>query len=331
MISASTKGPQNYDPSARYIGDKMDKKLNSVQLSLIAGSVSGIAATTIVYPCDVLRTKMQSQAQTSISHALGPKQVLLQTLRQGGISALYTGISLPLAAQAVYKATIFSVNEICQSIILENKFKSRQTMGSTDSNHNLSMSERLACGFTSGAINAALFVTPVEYVRNQLIGQHTKLASHQIPQDQALGTLGVIRSTIKSHGLMGLWRGVGMTVMRDSLGCSFFFASLAYSKQILSPQGDEFNLSVTIVAGACAGIGFWIVALPLDTIKTWIQEGQSARHVLLDSLRQHGWKQTVKKLCRGWQMAFGRGAPSAAITLCTYDIVHNELKKIRQH
>jgi hypothetical protein len=113
-----------------------------------------------------------------------------------------------------------SVNEICQSIILENKFRSQQTIGSTDSNRNLLMSERLACGFTSGAINEDLFVTPVEYVQNQLIGQHSKLASHQISQDQALGTLGVIQLTIKSHGLMGLWRGVVVTVMRDSFGCS---------------------------------------------------------------------------------------------------------------
>jgi predicted membrane channel-forming protein YqfA (hemolysin III family) len=105
-----------------------DSKNNLVRNSLIAGTFAGVTGTCSVYPMDVLRTKMQSAAavsvpstQTKLSplvsaavhqhhHHQGPLQVLLQTLQHGGIRALYTGMALPLTAQAVYKATVFSVN-----------------------------------------------------------------------------------------------------------------------------------------------------------------------------------------------------------------------------
>lgn len=72
------------------------------------------------HPFDVIRTKMQSSAmESTISTASssasataststnnGPLQVVSHTLKNGGIRALYTGLALPLAAQAVYKATV---------------------------------------------------------------------------------------------------------------------------------------------------------------------------------------------------------------------------------
>lgn len=46
-----------------------------------------------------------STASATTSHK-GPLQVVSHTLKNGGVQALYTGLALPLAAQAVYKATV---------------------------------------------------------------------------------------------------------------------------------------------------------------------------------------------------------------------------------
>ena len=147
---------------------------NVVRNSLVAGSVSGMASTIVLYPMDFLRTNMQAAGMPSLQTSNGglassptggggPLQILRQTLQTGGIRALYTGISLPLMAQAVYKGTVFTVNNILEHAVLD--FKSMTNRNETCE---LNTMDRLFCGFTAGAINGGLFVTPVEYVRNQV-------------------------------------------------------------------------------------------------------------------------------------------------------------------
>ena len=303
-------------------------KTNTVRNSILAGSASGVVSTALVYPFDVLRTKMQASAHVASHDLRGPLHVLSQTWKHGGVGALYTGVSLPLAAQAVYKATVFSANQFCQAVILDNRTLYLQKMGNAYPQPTLTMPDHFLCGFLGGAINAAAFVTPVEFVRNQLISQHTKLASGQISTTPLSGPLDVIRSTIGTQGIPGLWRGLGITVARDSLGCGCFFVSLAYCRKLLMEHAELPTLGITILSGMCAGLGFWVVALPLDTVKTWVQDGSalSARHVMSESIAKHGWLGTSQRLCRGWQMAFGRGAPSAAITICTYDFLYRNLE-----
>jgi len=108
--------------------------------------------------------------------------------------------------------------------------------------------------------------------------------------------------------------------LRDFFGCGVYFLSFETAKERLqnTPGG-------TVIAGASAGISFWLFALPFDTIKTRVQTGGagvSERTVWLD-VWSGGWSR-VLGLWRGWQVAIGRGAPSAAITLVAFE----EIKKM---
>jgi hypothetical protein len=304
-----------------------------IRNSICAGSLSGIASTLVVYPFDVLRTKMQAQ-NTSLRTAPGPLFVFNHTWQHGGFRALYTGLSLPLQAQAIYKATVFGINQVCQRNLLEYRRFEYQKRGilKKKKNVSLTLADHYICGFVGGAINAAIFVTPVEFVRNQLIVQHTKMAAAgSNAAAAAAGPMDIIRSTMASpEGVRGLWRGMGMTVARDSLGCGFFFVSMAYCRQLFTKKGEQPTLGVTVLSGACAGLGFWAIALPLDTAKTWVQNGTatSAREAVMASIMSHGYLRTGQQLCRGWQVAFGRGAPSAAITISTYEYFYRKMEQL---
>jgi Mitochondrial carrier protein len=142
---------------------------NVVRNSILAGSISGIVSTIVLYPMDVIRTKMQTAGNTSHHHHhRGPIQVVRHTIQHGGVRALYTGMTLPLAAQAVYKGTVFSVFNVTQQFIVDWKtFENRKT-GNAATPGKLTMLDRFSCGFVAGAVNGALFVTPVEFVRNQV-------------------------------------------------------------------------------------------------------------------------------------------------------------------
>ena len=74
-----------------------------------------------------------------------------------------------------------------------------------------------------------------------------------------------------------------------------------------------------------AGFGYWAISLPLDALKTMVQTGmaKSATGIISTLVRRDGLIGGVSQLYRGWQLAFGRGSPSAAITLSTYAAIYN--------
>jgi solute carrier family 25 (mitochondrial carnitine/acylcarnitine transporter), member 20/29 len=320
---------------------------NKVQISLVSGSCSGILSTIMLYPMDVIRTKMQTGGC-----GRGPIEVVRHTVTHGGVKALYTGMALPLAAQAIYKGTVFFVNDMTQNLIRD--FRewrySKQINGTTTTSstlQGLTLSDRFWCGFIGGAVNGALFVTPVEFVRNQLIAQHSKIATSSVvitttAQSSTAttsitlfrGSWDVVRHTIQKQSIFSLWRGIGWTIVRDGFGCGSFFCTIALFQQTLTPVGEAPSFAVNVLAGGIAGLSYWVVALPTDSIKTWVQSSEiqlasvSVKETLRNIYIEHGIVGVVKRLLRGWQVAYGKGVPSSALIVVSYSFVYDCLSKI---
>jgi len=319
--------------SAGVRGGQQQQQFNKVHASLIAGSCAGIVSTFCMYPAEVLRVKMQ----TSACHKVGPLQAVQNTVSHGGFRALYTGLSLPLAAQMVYKATVFTVNNLVQNLIVDYKTLEMQKLGNTNAQARLTMTDRFWCGAVAGSINAACFVTPVEFVRNQLIAQHTKLAAAQAKGTNATayfqGAFCVVRDAWQNQGLLSLWRGASWSVSRDALGMGCFFYTMHWTQTKLTPPEESRpSFWTTVASGGLAGLSFWFVALPMDTAKTWIQTASSAEEVSVKKVLQkiygeNGATGVIQRLYRGWQAAFGRSVPSAAITLTSYTLMYQYLQE----
>ncbi|GAX15770.1 hypothetical protein FisN_3Lu213 [Fistulifera solaris] len=311
-----------------------------VRNSIVAGSCSGIASTIVLYPMDVLRTKMQAssvQQSMGLRPSHGPLYVLRHTLQHGGIPALYTGINLPLAAQVIYKSTVFVVNNLTLVWILDRKHLAHHQQKSiSPPNDTLSLNywDRFVCGFMGGAFNAVLFVTPVEFVRNQLIAQHTQQACQQsLSHTRFQGSADVVRYALKQpEGVRALWRGASWALWRDGLGCGLFFCTMHGMQEILTPPGEKPKFATSLASGGAAGFAFWLVGLPLDTVKTWVQSSTdwslrfSALSTLRDIFYKEGFWGVNQRLFHGWQVAYGRGIPSAAITMSVYSVVYSELE-----
>mmetsp|Transcript_14114 Transcript_14114/g.30752 ORF Transcript_14114/g.30752 Transcript_14114/m.30752 type:complete len:409 (+) Transcript_14114:43-1269(+) len=362
--AASSSSSYTTNNTVQSINSNTNKNTNLVRNSILAGSISGMASTIILYPMDLLRTSMQaaslSTATGSATSGLsgGPMQVLRQTIAIGGFRALYTGIALPLAAQAVYKGTVFSVNNILEQVITDYKKQQQQKTSSSTTAIQLTLGDRLLCGFTAGAVNAALFVTPVEFVRNQLIAQQAKMATATATATPPVGTSwSVLQRALLADGIQTLWRGTGITILRDGIGVACFFTTMALSQQFLmsvwpkttadtldnsssDAQQQQLQQSrpkmpfgVTVISGGCAGLAYWVSSLPLDTIKTWIQsaDATSARISPLRSIQQIynevGFLGLVSRLNRGWQVAYFRGIPSSAITITVYSYAYQALER----
>ena len=329
-----------------------------VKNSIVSGSIAGMTSCIMFHPLDVIRTKMQSSTMISSSssssaaaiHNNGPLAIMSQTVRQGGVRALYTGLSLPLAAQALYKSTIFTSNQLVQRLLTEHHIHEQRKLGNFTQTYQLSYLDHFICGAVSGAFNAFLFVAPVEYVRNQLIllstNNNTSSKQHMpfLRTSNQKGPLHVIQHTIQTTGTVtALWRGAGITVMRDSIGCGSFFFMYQLGQTIILPtilpnnnhNNNNHNIQLLhkVGSGFLAGFGYWFASLPLDAIKTLIQTNQAknTNQVISTLIRTHGGiLPGITQLYKGWQVAFGRGSPSAAVTITTYSLIFQTLQQQQQ-
>jgi solute carrier family 25 carnitine/acylcarnitine transporter 20/29 len=155
----------------------------------------------------------------------------------------------------------------------------------------------------------------------------------------------VVRYAVQHHGLTGLWRGVGISTLRDGIGVAAFFSAKRTVERALATN-QRFNaadeetkasssFATTVLAGGMAGLSYWVASLPLDTIKTWIQSSDLGQPppAVGASLRDAYYAadgnltRVAQRLIRGWQVAYGRGIPSAAITITVYSAAYDALQE----
>ncbi|KAG9013715.1 hypothetical protein FRB94_001277 [Tulasnella sp. JGI-2019a] len=117
--------------------------------------------------------------------------------------------------------------------------------------------QALVAGATAGAVEG--FVTyPTEYVKTA-----TQFSGNK------LGPIGIIRSTIQTQGIRGLYSGCGALVTGNALKAGVRFVSYDQYKQILADEKGKLSAPMSLLAGLGAGMTEAIFAVtPSETIKT---------------------------------------------------------------
>eukprot|EP00466_Bigelowiella_natans_P007375 jgi/Bigna1/143618/aug1.80_g18326 len=196
-------------------------------------------------------------AEVSGAKYSGALDCAVKTLRYEGWKALYKGIWSPLMAQAVYKAVIFTTyNGVKRA--LDRPFSSIPSSSSKIENgRRAGIGQIMLAGAVAGGVNSFV-VTPVELIRNNLMVQYDSKISRDKQSGKGSfkprGDVDIARDVIRQRGIMGMWRGILPTFLRDSIGVAAWFGLTGTLGLMLS--------------GIAGGIGFWVVAFPLDTIKS---------------------------------------------------------------
>lgn len=264
-----------------------------VPTSIVAGSMAGMCSVVACHPFDTIRTRLQASPHrfSGFFNCAG------QTIRNESIRGLYKGFWPPFFSQAVYKAVIFTVSTHVRNQLMSEPLQPPSTYVS------------MLSGSVAGGVNAFL-VAPVELARNRLQIQYDSASTRYRT------SLECLRYVVRTQGWQGIWHGLSATILRDSLGVACYFAGFEYAK----PHCH------VLVAGAFGGVCFWTVALPFDTIKTLMQvDGRNSQSFYQTTrlfVETYGYKQ----LFRGWQAAFSRGIPGAAITFSTYQLVQDSMQ-----
>lgn len=124
-------------------------------------------------------------------------------------------------------------------------------------------------GLGAGALQSIL-ISPVELLKIRL--QLRKKAGQLTETEKS--PMKLAKNIWKAEGVRGMYRGFGITVLRDAPAHSIYFWTYEYTREKLHPgcrENSEENFSTMFIAGGLAGMASWLFNYPTDVIKTRLQ------------------------------------------------------------
>ncbi|KAJ3740550.1 mitochondrial carrier domain-containing protein [Lentinula detonsa] len=228
---------------------------------LTAGTVGGIAQVLVGQPFDIVKVRMQTAPKGTYS---GMMHCAGGILKNEGPLAFYKGTLTPLLGIGVCVSIQFGVIEYMKRLFAHQNLVSGSG-GPTGKD--LNAGQLFASGVTAGLANG--FVSgPVEHIRIRLQTQPSINPPYNGPFD-------AIRKIHKAHGIAGIFKGQGVTFLREATGYGVYF--LAYEKLVqreMRTKGikrEDLSPVNAILYGATAGYALWAVIYPIDMIKSRMQ------------------------------------------------------------
>ncbi|CAH1775050.1 unnamed protein product [Owenia fusiformis] len=232
------------------------------QLSFIENfGLSGIAAgvsKTAAAPIERVKLLVQNQDEMIKSGRLakpynGVIDCTVRTFKTEGILPFWRGNLANVIRYFPTQALNFAFKDQIKAA-----FKA-----SNQDSHAVKFSKNIASGGVAGAMSLC-FVYSLDYARTRLAND-SKGCAKSGGQRQFNGLIDVYKKTLKSDGIVGLYRGfviscVGIVVYR---GCYFGFYDTL--KPIM--LGDDANVFMSFVLGYFVTITSGIISYPIDTIR----------------------------------------------------------------
>lgn len=239
-----------------------------------AGTVAAIVANTLVYPLDIIKTRLQVQTEDDEVKYDGIVDAFRQIVAKEGIKGMYTGLTGSLIGVASTNFAYFYWYGLIRGI-------ATRRWGS-----NINTPLELALGAIAGAL-AQIFTIPVSVVttRQQTYGAHTHESLDGTPSKKRVGLLETARDVIREDGVTGLWTGLKASlilVVNPSITYGSFErlkATIFPGKAILSPY-ENFCI------GALAKVMATLVTQPLIVAKVMQQSNPKRYKKFVTALTQ---------------------------------------------
>ncbi|GJJ71085.1 solute carrier family 25 (mitochondrial aspartate/glutamate transporter), member 12/13 [Entomortierella parvispora] len=297
-VSSSPSQDQSTSPST----SKFVSKLG-------AGAVAGIVGVLIVYPLDMVKTRLQNQKKDALGRLQykGGIDCFKQVIAKEGARGLYRGIVPNLVGITPEKAIKLAVNDFSR------EYWAARTNVSEDK---LAIHYGMLSGATAGLCQV-IATNPMEIVKIQM----------QVAGSQKLEA-GAKRPTamdiVRSLGLRGLYRGTPATLMRDVPFSIMFFPLNSYLKLKGADKDGKTSFSVILGAGLVAGVIAASAVTPADVIKTRLQvatkPGEPAFRGIADCFQHIVRNEGVAALFKGVVPRSLIVAPMFAIALFVYEL-----------
>lgn len=270
----------------------------------LAGSVSGAALTLVGHPLDTLRVRLQ------VGGGAGGLPAAVRALNaEGLLRGWYRGFLPPFVLTGCVNTVLWGVQFSTVDALKQRGAGSDTT--------------RAMAAAVPASLASALIVAPMELLktRQQTQGGH-----------QPVFTL--LRGIVQREGAAGAFRGAGVVVSVRLLGGWGYFGgnqiSLQFLESIAPSRGSSAaRVRNTLLAGGFAGICYWSLAMPLDTVKTLVMasagahaHGAGAAEVARSVWRSGG----PRALYKGFSAAILRAFPANAAAFTAFDLTMRALQ-----
>ncbi|KAI1366897.1 mitochondrial carrier domain-containing protein [Xylaria arbuscula] len=307
------QGTETIETMAASKTDFLHTPLMRAALPFINGGISGMVATTVVQPIDMIKVRLQLAGE---GVATGPKPtpitVTREILAQGKVLDLYTGLSAGLLRQAVYTTARLGCFDT---------FMGTLTRRAKDNGTQVGFAERASAGLAAGGL-AAFIGNPADLA---LIRMQSDGLKPLAERKNYKSVVDAITSIVKSEGITGLWAGAAPTVVRAmalNLGQLAFFSE---AKAQLKTRTTWTPQTQTLTASAIAGFFASFLSLPFDFVKTRLQkqqrgpDGKLPYRSMADCFVKVARQEGLTRFYRGFGTYYVRIAPHAMVTLIVVD------------
>lgn len=274
-------------------------------LPFINGGISGMVATTVIQPVDMIKVRIQLAGE---GKAGGPKptpiSVTREILASGKALDLYTGLSAGLLRQAVYTTARLGFFDTFMAKLSTRAKERGQAVG---------FAERATAGLSAGGL-AAMIGNPADLALIRMQSDGLKPLAERKNYKSVIDALG---SIAKSEGVGALWAGAAPTVVR---AMALNFGQLAFFSEAKAQLKTRTNWSPnaqTLAASGVAGFFASFFSLPFDFVKTRLQKQQRAPDGTLpyknmaDCFAKVAKQEGILRFYRGFGTYYVRIAPHA--------------------
>ncbi|KAJ3458565.1 hypothetical protein MRS44_012674 [Fusarium solani] len=267
--------------------------------SFALGSVAGAFGAFMVYPIDLVKTRLQNQRSAQPG----------QRLYKNSIDCFQK-----LVGVAPEKAIKLTVNDLARKML-------------TDKNGHIPLWAEMVAGGSAGGCQVfrKVFTNPLEIVkiRLQVQGEVAKTVEGT-PKRSAMWI-------VRNLGLVGLYKGASACLLRDVPFSAIYFPTYSHLKKDFFGESPTNKLGVMqlLTAGAIAGMPAAYLTTPCDVIKTRLQVEARKGEATYNGLRHAAktiWKEEgFTAFFKGGPARIFRSSPQFGFTLAAYEFLHTML------
>ncbi|KAJ9158075.1 hypothetical protein NKR19_g3702 [Coniochaeta hoffmannii] len=300
------------------------KKDNKNYKGFVAGVFSGIAKLSVGHPFDTIKVRLQTSSRTRFS---GPLECLTQTVRNEGLRGLYKGATPPLVGWMFMDSLMLGSLTVYRRLLRDNLFNPPGHPLHDPLRPMPSHGHGLA-GVMAGA-TVSMIAAPVEHVKARLQTQYAASKADRLYK----GPLDCVRKIYAAHGVAGVYRGLGATLLFRSF-FFFWWGSYDVFSRWMRQNTAMSAPAVNFWAGGLSAQVFWLTSYPSDVVKQRIMtdplggalgDGQRRFPRWRDAAVAVYREQGVRGYWRGFLPCFLRAFPANAMALLAFEGVMRAL------
>ncbi|XP_060755146.1 mitochondrial adenyl nucleotide antiporter SLC25A23 isoform X2 [Neoarius graeffei] len=206
-----------YEQIKQLIHGRKDGGSLKVQERFVAGSLAGATAQTIIYPMEVLKTRLTLRKTGQYSGVLDCAQRIVQ---KEGMRAFYKGYIPNILGIIPYAGIDLAVYETLKNVWLQ-----RHSSGSADPG----VFVLVGCGTVSSTCGQ-LASYPLALIRTRMQAQATVKGAPK------LSMVSLVRSIVAQEGVVGLYRGIAPNFLKVIPAVSISYVVYEHMRKVLGVE-----------------------------------------------------------------------------------------------